>query len=160
NLDATEDRDRDRNTVTTLNTSDLNGDHQTDLIASNGVILFNTAAGPNRLPTVNAGPDQTFDNWFDFHIRAVATDADQALLTYTWTDSADQATGPRPPVPDACISVNKWGAPTFTVVVDDGHGHRTSDSATYTFVSPNPPTVSVTAPAAGAVVSADSPLTI
>jgi hypothetical protein len=89
----------------------------------------------------------------------VASDADQDLLTYTWTDSAEPEQA-LPPVPDACISVSKWGAHTFTVVVDDGHGHRATDSVTYTFVSPNPPTVSVTAPAAGAVVPTDSPVAI
>jgi FG-GAP-like repeat len=60
--------DRYRNTLSSLNTSDLNGDRATDLIASNGAILFNVPAVPNRPPTVDAGPDTAlpFDSGIAF----------------------------------------------------------------------------------------------
>ena len=41
-----------------LNTSDLNGDGRTDLIASPGVTLLNRPAAANRPPSAFAGPDR------------------------------------------------------------------------------------------------------
>src|SRR5262245_11035761 len=46
-----------RNTLLSLNTSDLNGDRQTDLIASFGAVILNIAATTNRSPVASAGPD-------------------------------------------------------------------------------------------------------
>jgi hypothetical protein len=43
-------------THNSLNTSDLNGDRQKDLIASPGAILLNRAAAPSRTPMAFAGP--------------------------------------------------------------------------------------------------------
>ena len=40
-----------------LNTSDLNGDRRSDLIASPGVTLLNRPAAANRPPSAFAGPD-------------------------------------------------------------------------------------------------------
>ena len=64
--------DKYRSTLTSLNTSDVDGDGETDLIASNGAILFNIAAVPNRAPLVNAGPDTLLVNTHDIIFRPAA----------------------------------------------------------------------------------------
>jgi hypothetical protein len=53
-----------RNFQHQLNTSDLNGDRRTDLIASPAVTLLNRPAAPNRAPAAFAGPDRT-EYFFD-----------------------------------------------------------------------------------------------
>jgi len=150
--------DRFKETVLSLNTSDLNGDHQTDLVASWGAILFNVAAAANRAPTVDAGQDQSFNGGVSqLSLQAIASDADNDMLTYSWTASDGRSI---PPVPQTCVSLFQPGTYTFTVTVDDGHGNTASSSVTYTVKAQVFPTVSVTAPKAGEVVPAGTPYTI
>ncbi len=127
--------DRYRNTLVTLNTSDLNGDHATDLIASNGAILFNIPAVTNRPPTVNAGPDQVLLNDNTVNLRPAASDPDEDMLTYDIRDAAGNFVVT---YPNACFeSVLTEGKNVVTVTVKDGHGHSASDSVVYTVVSTN-----------------------
>jgi hypothetical protein len=123
------------NTLVSLNTSDLNGDRATDLIVSNGAILLNIPAVPNRPPKVNAGPDIVkFDT--DVFLPLPASDPDEDVLTYEVRDAAGHV---RARYPNACIFVGETEPQTFTVTVDDGHGHTASDSVTVTLLTATNP---------------------
>jgi hypothetical protein len=59
------------------------------------------------------------------------------------------------------FSPHALGVHTYTVGVDDGHGHTASDSTTVDFgTDTQPPALSVTAPSAGEVVPAAHPYVI
>ena len=152
------DSDRFRNTLSSLNTSDIDADGATDLIVSHGVIFKNRPADPNWAPTVTATATEPGGGSIVF-IKAVANDVDQDMLTYSWTDSSGS---PTPPIPSPCISENTRGVHTFTVTVDDQHGHTASSSVTVDFGSSTgtPPTIDVSAPAADEVVTAGIPYVI
>ena len=118
----------------TLNTSDLNRDGATDLIASWGAVLLNVEADANWAPTVDAGPDQQLDDTSrDASFEARAVDDDQDMLTWTWTTRAGHVIARWPKV---CVNGLTDGRPRFTVTVDDGHGHQTSDTVTVTVGEP------------------------
>jgi hypothetical protein len=145
-----------RNTLISLNTSDLNGDRQTDLIASQGVVLLNIPAVANRPPVASAGPDVLLQNTHETVFRPGASDPDDDMLTWRITDE----TGAQISFyPNVCISDLHNGDNVLTVTVDDGHGHTASDSAVYRVVSTEPPSVFVEAPTFNEVVPA-SPYTI
>jgi VCBS repeat protein/Big-like domain-containing protein len=148
-----------KNTVVSLNTSDLNGDHATDLIASWGAVLINKPADPNWSPTVTASSTQPVPGDHSVVISAVANDSDQDMLLYSWTDSGGS---PIPPIPRYCFTPITFGVHTFTVTVDDQHGHTASSSVTVDFGSESgtPPSVVITAPTGGEVVPAGTPYTI
>jgi regulation of enolase protein 1 (concanavalin A-like superfamily) len=148
--------DRYRNTLSSLNTSDLNGDRATDLIASHGAVLLNIAASTNRPPVVNAGPDVLLQNTNEIVLRPIASDPDEDMLSWGITDESGQS---RAGYPNACIQGLHRGENTFTVTVDDGHGHRVSDKVVITVESTEPPSVGVEAPTTGEVVAA-APYTI
>lgn len=151
--------DRYRNTVVSLNTSDLNGDHATDLIASQGAILINKPLDTNWPPTVTASSTQPVSGDEQITLTAPASDSDQDMLIYSWIDSGGS---PIPPIPHYCFTPINFGVHTFTVTVDDQHGHTASSSVTVDFGNPNgtPPTMSITAPTGGEVVPAGVPYTI
>jgi len=124
-----------RNSAASLNTSDLDGDGATDLIVSNGTLFFARTPGANAPPSVNAGPDEVrVGGGREVALQAIASDPDGDWLTYVWTLDNGQTIAHSNP----CVSVLSDGAHTFTVTVDDGHGHRASDSVTYTFYSEPP----------------------
>jgi hypothetical protein len=124
--------DRYRNTLVSLNTSDLNGDHATDLIASYGAILLNIPAVPNRPPTVDAGPDRVLLNDHGAIFRPSASDPDEDVLTYDIRDAAGNFVAT---YPNACFeSVFRDGDNLVTVTVNDGQGHSATDSVVYTVV--------------------------
>jgi len=118
-----------KNQVRTLNTSDVNRDGATDLIASWGPLLLNTEGHPNVAPTVDAGPDQQLGDVHETVLQARAADDDQDMLTWTWTDASGAVIARWPKV---CRSGLSDGVHVFTVTVDDGHGHRTSDTVAIT----------------------------
>jgi hypothetical protein len=127
--------DRYRQSLVSLNTSDLNGDHATDLIASHGAILFNIPAVANRPPTVNAGPDQVLLGENDIIFRPAASDPDEDVLTY---DIRDAAGNFHATYPNACfVSPFTVGDNLVTVTVSDGHGHSATDKVVYTVVEPD-----------------------
>jgi hypothetical protein len=147
-----------RNTVRTLNTSDLNRDGATDLIASWGVLLLNVPTDPNWPPTVNAGPDQTLRNTSEGLLVAKAADSDQDMLTWRWTDEHGNGIDS---VPSVCLSALLPGTHVFTVTVNDAHGHQASDSVQVTVIDDTGGgTINVTAPAADAVILRGDPYTI
>lgn len=148
-----------RNTMRTLNTSDLNRDGATDLIASWGVLLLNVPTDPNWPPTVNAGPDQTLMNTSEGLLVAKAADSDQDMLTWRWTDDHGNVIDG---VPSVCLSALLPGTHVFTVTVNDGHGHQASDSVTVTVIddSGGGGPITITAPAAEAVIQQGQPYTI
>ena len=148
-----------KNTTVSLNTSDLNGDHATDLIASWGAVLINKRADPNWAPTVTASSTQPGPDDHSVTISAGANDSDQDMLLYSWSDSGGT---PIPPIPSYCFTPITFGVHTFTVTVDDQHGHTASSSVTVDFGSGTgtPPSVTIAAPTAGEVVPAGTPYTI
>ena len=152
------DSERFRNTLSSLTTSDIDADGATDLIVSHGVIFKNRPTDPNWAPTVTATATEPGGGRIVF-IKAAANDVDQDMLTYSWTDSSGS---PIPPIPSPCLSENTRGIHTFTVTVDDQHGHTASSSVTVDFgsIGGTPPTINVTAPAGDEVVAAGSPYTI
>jgi hypothetical protein len=124
--------DRYRETLSSLNTSDLDGDGATDLIASQGAILFNIPAVANRPPTVNAGPDTVILNDHGVILRPAASDPDEDMLTYEIHDAAGAFVAT---YPNACFEgVFHDGDNPVTVTVNDGHGHSASDTVVYTVV--------------------------
>jgi hypothetical protein len=149
-----------RNSITSLNTSDLNGDGRTDLIVSGGVWFFNQPTDPNWAPTVDLGPDVT-TNVGEVTLKAVADDVDQDMLTYAWTSSDGTSL---PPIPTQCLMSVPDGVHTYTVTVNDGHGHQATDSITVTVDRAGngytPPSIAIAAPAGGEIVTAGSPYTI
>ena len=121
-----------RNTLLSLNTSDLNRDGATDLIASYGAILFNVPAVANRAPSVNAGPDTVLLNDNVVVLRPAASDPDEDMLTYEIRDELGHLVAT---YPNACYQSLHEEDNRFTVTVNDGHGHTASDSVVYTRVS-------------------------
>ncbi|HEY7289311.1 MAG TPA: FG-GAP-like repeat-containing protein [Vicinamibacterales bacterium] len=119
------------NTLVSLNTSDLNGDRAVDLIASNGAILFNIPAATNRPPIINAGTDTVVVGDNQIVLSPAASDPDEDVLTYEIRDSSGFIVAR---YPNACTSTGSTGDQTYTVTVNDGHGHSASDSVVYTFV--------------------------
>jgi regulation of enolase protein 1 (concanavalin A-like superfamily) len=125
------------NTLLTLNTSDLNGDHFTDLIVSHGTLLLNRAPAPNQLPIVTAGEDQRIENSFDVRLSGRGVDPDGDFLSFSWIDNS----GENPsmlPWPDPCLQAKSYGLHTYTIVADDGHGHRATDTVAVDFVNTSP----------------------
>jgi VCBS repeat protein len=148
-----------RNSVQSLTVADVNGDHQPDLVASWGAILLNQPADPNWAPTVNLGPDRAASPDHSVLLEARADDVDQDRLTYSWTDSRGEFIAS---VPNPCFVSTTLGVHTITVTVNDGHGHTASDSIVVDFGggSYTPPTISIAAPTAGAIVAAGVPYTL
>ena len=111
-----------------LNTSDVNGDQRTDLIASPGAILLNRTPRSNRSPVAFAGPDRTVANSEgSVDLGADASDPDMDWLTYRWTDDAGQVISDWPFVR---ASLPAGTTRTFTLTVTDGRGGTASDSVT------------------------------
>jgi VCBS repeat protein len=148
--------DRYRNTLSSLNTSDLNRDGATDLIASHGAVLLNIAAVANRPPVVDAGPDQLLQNTHETVIRPAASDADQDMLTWEIRDETGRLIST---YPNVCFQELHRGANPITVTVNDGHGHSASDTIIYTVESTDPPSVFVEAATFNEIVPAQ-PYTI
>jgi hypothetical protein len=146
--------------VRSLRSADLNGDHQLDLVASWGAIVLNQPADPNWGPSVTATATQP-DADGSIALTAIANDSDQDRLTYQWTESGGQWIEPSPA--PCRFTPATGGVHTFTVTVNDGHGHTASSSVTVDFGMTSggtPPTVSVTAPTAGEVLDESTPYTI
>ena len=148
--------DRYRSTLTSLNTSDLNRDGATDLIASWGGLLFNIPAVTNRAPTVDAGPDTLLENTHETVIRPMASDPDNDVLSWEIRDETGFLIST---YPNAVYQELRPGANTITVTVDDRHGHRATDTVVYTVESTEAPQVRVDAPASNTVMPA-APFTI
>src|SRR5687768_11908244 len=120
-------------THSSLNTSDLNGDRQTDLIASPGAILLNRAAAPNRVPTVFAGPDQTYYQP-DVRLSGLGSDPDRHWLTYQWTDAAGNLYFHQTPFIQ--LYELSRGTHTYTLRVNDGQGGIATDAVRFTIADP------------------------
>jgi hypothetical protein len=113
-----------------LNTSDLNGDHRTDLIASPGVIALSRPPAANRPPVAFAGPDRTdytYDN--SVILRGQGTDPDMHWLTYIWTDEAGTALN-YGGLSTAQAYQERGTTRTYTLTVEDGLGGVSSDTVT------------------------------
>ena len=153
---ATPGDNRFQNSVRSLAVADLNRDGAPDLVGSFGAILLNHAPDTNWPPKVSAGADQTLKVGESIVFQASASDVDQDMLTYAWSDSGGHEIEMSPS--PCSLTPDTPGVYTMTVTVDDGHGHLASDSFTYTVNEAAPPTsgptVSIVAPTAGEVVAA------
>jgi len=129
------DGDADVDRVVSLNTSDVNGDHATDLIVSDGTVFLNRPPAANHAPQIDLR--ESFADDEIVALRVKVTDADNDMVTYRWTSSDGSDI---PPVPRWCVT--SWqrtpGPHTYTVTVDDGRGHQTSGSVTFTAGAPDP----------------------
>jgi regulation of enolase protein 1 (concanavalin A-like superfamily) len=117
-----------KNTLKSLNTADLNGDGRTDLIASAGAIVFNIPPVANRAPSVDFGPDLVLEHVHEGFFQPRASDPDQDVLTWEIRDERGHIFAT---YPTACFQLTE-GRHTFTVTVNDGHGHSASDSLVVT----------------------------
>jgi hypothetical protein len=145
-----------RNTVLSLKAADVNGDHQLDLIASWGAIFINQARDPNWPPqvlSVTATEPDPIDHSILLSARAI--DSDQDFLRWRWTDDHGQFMDERTATPCRFIP-ETLGVHRFDVTVDDGHGHTAPGAVIVDFGSSTgggiPPSITVMAPAAGAVL--------
>jgi regulation of enolase protein 1 (concanavalin A-like superfamily) len=118
-----------RDSVTSLTTADLNGDGALDLLTSEGALFLNRPFSANRKPAVNADVDRALLNTTQVTLHARVYDPDDDVVSYQWSSDRGLSVAP---VPNPCVTGLQPGANTFTVTVDDGHGHRVSDSVTYT----------------------------
>ncbi|MGH9309773.1 MAG: FG-GAP-like repeat-containing protein [Vicinamibacterales bacterium] len=105
---------------------------------SNGAfdVLVNRRNSTNHAPTVDAGPDQTFEYASQFFetppsILARASDPDQHALSYEWRNAAGALI-----VPERWLDITglAHGTYTFTATVRDGRGGVASDSVNVTIV--------------------------
>ena len=133
-----------------LNTSDLNGDGRTDLIASPAALLVNLPAAANRPPSAFAGTDRTeFFHDVSIVLRGQGTDPDSHWLTYTWRNQSGAVLRNLPAVE---VYQPAGTTQTYTLTVDDGHGGVSSDSVTIYVPAEGEPFISLGQPA----VSGDS----
>jgi len=152
------DGDANVNAVVSLTTSDLNNDRSTDLIVSGGSVFLNQPVDPNWTPTIDLS--ESFYDGELVVLRAKVEDVDNDMVTYRWTSSDGVSI---PPVPRWCVGSVAAGTHIYTLTVDDGHGHQAIASASFTVGSSTPPpgpTMTITAPAEGATITAGTPYTI
>jgi regulation of enolase protein 1 (concanavalin A-like superfamily) len=154
------DTSRFRNSVLSLNTSDLDRDRFPDLIVSQGALLLTRAPAANRPPIANAGPDVTIVNSSFVQLIGAATDPDNHLLDFVWR-GPEGTDGLIIHPSSFCFEGLTLGAHTFTLSVDDGHGGHDDDAVVMTLEDRSvPPEVQVLRPAGGEVVAAGAPYTI
>jgi hypothetical protein len=142
-----------------LNTSDLNGDRRTDLIASPGALLFNRPAAANRAPSAFAGVDRTeFFHDVNIVLRGQGTDPDNHWLTYTWKNQSGAVLRN---LPATEVYQPAGTTQTYTLTVDDGHGGVSSDSVTIYVPAEGEPFISLSQPAfSGETVVRGVPYTV
>jgi regulation of enolase protein 1 (concanavalin A-like superfamily) len=123
-----------QNVIGTLNTSDLNGDGQTDLIASQGVVALNAAPRANRAPVVSAGEDETYYNMWDYiAVNGGGVDPDRHLLQFRWLgpDGAQVDL-----LASTCVHVpSPSGDYAFRITASDGLGGTASDDKIITHIN-------------------------
>jgi FG-GAP-like repeat/K319L-like, PKD domain len=160
-IPANDDTSRFRNTVLSLNTSDLDRDHFPDLIVSQGALLLTRAPAANRPPVANAGPDVTIVNSSFVRLVGAATDPDNHLLDFVWR-GPEGTDGLTIHPSSFCFEGGLTpGAYTFTLSVDDAHGGRGDDPVVITLEDRSvPPEIKVLRPAEAEVVTAGAPYTI
>lgn len=144
-----------------LNTSDVNGDGRTDLITSPGAVVLIHPPAPNRLPTVDAGPDAVVP-WDrpDVTLQPAITEPDWDWLEVEWRDKTGAVVSRVPSF--TYLPPSPQGTETLTVIVTDARGGKASDSMviTYTGTGDLPPDVRVVRPTADEEVQAGMPYRI
>lgn len=120
-----------RTMVFRLTTTDNIGNPVTDDVS------VTIAAGPNTLPTANAGADATVVPGGTQALSGSATDIDGDTLTYQWT----QVSGPTVAITNPGAANASFVAPaangsvqtlTFELVANDGFGNSAPDQVTFT----------------------------
>jgi hypothetical protein len=160
-IPVNDDTSRFRNTVLSLNTSDLDRDRFPDLIVSQGALLLTRAPAANRPPIANAGPDVTIVNSTFVRFVGTATDPDNHLLDFVWRGSEGTDGLVLHPSSFCVEGLSGPNPDTFTLSVDDAHGGRDDDSVVVTLEDRSiPPEIQVLAPAEGEVITAGVSSTI
>jgi hypothetical protein len=145
--------------VGTLNTSDLDGDGQVDLITSHGKVLLNAAPRTNRPPVVSAGDDMTIYNDPEPFVSGRAEDPDHHLLRVLWNrDTPAEGNGP---IATCVKTPSASGDYLFYLTASDGQGGVTSDAMTITGVNTEAwPDVFMGNPTHGSTIAEGTPTTI
>jgi chitinase len=105
-------------------------------------------AGPNTLPTANAGVDRTLGGGPQASLLGSGTDLDGDPLTYAWTQVSGTpvtfVTGTNIAIPVFNVPASNGSAQplVFQLVVNDGFGSSAPDQVTLTVPANAPPTVS------------------
>lgn len=108
----------------------------------------------NTPPSANAGPDRTIELGSPVTLDGGgSSDPDGDTLTYSWTDASNAVVG----TTRTLTLTPALGAATYTLGVRDPVGASASDSVTVTATDTVPPAIALTAPAAGAQVTARVP---
>lgn len=110
--------------------------------AHRSMIIMQTAAPTNTLPTVNAGSDQSF-NYLTTSatVTATASDADGTIASYAWTQtSGTAATIVSASSVSTSITGLSTGTSTFRCTVTDNSGGTAYDELTITRVANTSPT--------------------
>lgn len=120
-----------------LNTSDLNRDGHTDLIASDGRLLIAAAPRENRAPIVNAGADVRSEGSNTIVLEGGATDPDGHLLSFRVRDAAGRIDYP---ANYGCIDNVPAERHELTMTAGDGR-LQASDTVVFdfSFDDPGPP---------------------
>ena len=107
---------------------------------------------PNRLPTANAGPDQSVAAGANVDLDGRgSTDNDGTIASYNWTrtegDTTATLTGANTATPsftaEALVAGVADTTHTFTLTVTDNNGETDTDTVTVTVIAPNAPPVAV-----------------
>ena len=107
---------------------------------------------PNRLPTANAGPDQSVAAGANVDLDGSGSiDNDGTIASYNWTrtegDATATLTDANTATPSFTAEVLDAGADdtthTFTLTVTDNNGETDTDTVTVTVIAPNAPPVAV-----------------
>ena len=150
--------------VDSLHAARLDGDSHLDLLAP-GAIVLNRPPAANRPPTANAGNDQTLTdaNNILLPINGVASDPDNDLLAFRWTDEEGRTR-------ETCLHPDEFlisplglrvGRNTFTLTVTDGRGGTATDSLVVTDATTNhAPELTIHQPALDIPVPAGDPYPI
>jgi probable HAF family extracellular repeat protein len=148
------DHNRYRNTHNHLAMADMNGDGRTDLIASEGAVLFNIRPRANRAPHVAIGYPQTgSDVGRQLCVSARISDPDFDALSIRWDGNGDN-----PPFPEFC----RWFSETTTLraTVTDAQGASATDELVIVVPPEDGTFLWIDEPDAGETVSAHRPFTI
>ena len=107
---------------------------------------------PNRLPTANAGPDQSVAAGANVDLDGRgSTDNDGTIASYNWTrtegDTTATLTGANTATPsftaEALVAGVADTTHTFTLTVTDNNGETDTDTVTVTVIAPNAPPVAI-----------------
>jgi len=118
--------------MASLQLADVNRDGRLDIVASDGDMFVTTSPDANFAPVVALGPDAALAT-NSVRLRARVSEPDGDAVSFVWSHTPGLGL---PSIATPCVANLAPGSHTFTVAVDDGHGHVATDSVTYTIPGP------------------------